>query len=349
MYQERLQPQETEGTSVRISTIAMPHGPCSGVDVAIQKTREILEIVGKREPVYTFNPVVHNHRVNRSFKEMGLVVVADRIADDDWDWSKIPDNSILILPAHGSKPSDTEIAIGKGCLVFDMECLLVTKEHEEIKKAVDEGRRIIFFGKEGHPEPRGSLAQVPNETIHFIARPEDLDSLEFDPDYEYEFFNQTTQSLRDIKEARERAQELIPLIHINSKRGGCYATDNRQNAVEALMNNHDGLLVVGSGDISNNTRNLAKVGFNLGKPSYIVDDFSEIKWKEWFPTSSGIERLALTSGASVPEGDFQEVVVKIEAVGIKVGYQTAIINERVSQFPIKAQKNLQLLRERYQG
>src|SRR5260370_22451069 len=76
----------------------------------------------------------------------------------------------------------------------------------------------------------------------------------------------------------------------------CYATQNRQEAVEELAREVDLILVVGSPNSSNSNR-LVEVAKRSGVPAQLIDDAKDIdpKWLE------GVGRVGLTAGASAPE------------------------------------------------
>jgi 4-hydroxy-3-methylbut-2-enyl diphosphate reductase len=77
----------------------------------------------------------------------------------------------------------------------------------------------------------------------------------------------------------------------------CYATQNRQLAVKEISGAADLVIVVGSANSSNSVR-LAEVALEAGaKTAYRVDDAGEID-EAWL---DGVERVSVTSGASVPE------------------------------------------------
>jgi 4-hydroxy-3-methylbut-2-enyl diphosphate reductase len=77
----------------------------------------------------------------------------------------------------------------------------------------------------------------------------------------------------------------------------CYATQNRQLAVKEISTDADLVIVVGSANSSNSVR-LAEVALESGaKAAYRVDDASEID-VAWL---DGVDRVSVTSGASVPE------------------------------------------------
>ena len=76
----------------------------------------------------------------------------------------------------------------------------------------------------------------------------------------------------------------------------CYATQNRQEAVEALTREVELILVVGSANSSNSNR-LVEVAQRAGVAARLIEDANDIdaSWLE------GVKVVGLTAGASAPE------------------------------------------------
>src|SRR3990172_11867192 len=89
----------------------------------------------------------------------------------------------------------------------------------------------------------------------------------------------------------------FPALQGPGKDDICYATQNRQNAVQALAQTADAVLVVGSANSSNSNR-LVEVARARGCPAYLVDSFHDVK-PAWL---AGVRRIGITAGASPPEG-----------------------------------------------
>ena len=68
------------------------------------------------------------------------------------------------------------------------------------------------------------------------------------------FLTQTTLSLDETKDIVERLKERFPAIQGPKAQDICYATENRQLAVKAVVPLCDLLLVVGSQNSSNSRR-----------------------------------------------------------------------------------------------
>jgi len=74
----------------------------------------------------------------------------------------------------------------------------------------------------------------------------------------------------------------------------CYATQNRQDAVKAMVAKVDMVIVVGSPNSSNSNR-LREVAANRGVPAYMIDHADELR-PEWV---IGKLRVGVTAGASL--------------------------------------------------
>src|SRR5207237_10550184 len=88
----------------------------------------------------------------------------------------------------------------------------------------------------------------------------------------------------------------------------CYATENRQLGVKAVVPLCDVLLVVGSQN-SSNSRRLVEVCQNEGVPAYLLDDSGEVNpaWLE------DCDTVAVTAGASAPENLVQDLINRLRA------------------------------------
>ena len=102
----------------------------------------------------------------------------------------------------------------------------------------------------------------------------------------------------------------------------CYATQNRQEAVEQVAQDVDLILVVGSQNSSNSNR-LVEVAKRRGVKAQLIDAASDIN-PQWL---EGVRRVGLTAGASAPE-------VLVEQV-----------SERLAQYGFTDQRDLDLIRE----
>jgi 4-hydroxy-3-methylbut-2-en-1-yl diphosphate reductase len=124
------------------------------------------------------------------------------------------------------------------------------------------------------------------------------------------FITQTTLSLDETKDIVDRLQQRFPKIQGPAAQDICYATENRQLAVKAVVPLCQVLLVVGSQN-SSNSRRLVEVCENMGVPAYLIDDLSEVR-PDWL---DGVDTVAVTAGASAPENLVRELIGSLRERG----------------------------------
>lgn len=323
--------------SVTEVLVAGNRGPCGGVNKTIEAVTQVLNIVDGREPVFTNWDIVHNKPIVKRFEEKGLINIKN-------DWEKIPDNSILILSAHGVSPTAYEVAQQKGLHIIDTTCPLVTRVHSLAKKAERDGSHIIYQGMKNHPETEGVLGEIDPENITLIESAEDAKKLTLPGNTEKIIFSQTTLSTDEISDSQEILREKFPDIVIPSKWDICYATDNRQQAVEEMLEKRsiDFLLVVGS-STSHNSQELRKKADSRDIMSVLIDEQSQIK-RIWF--TGGAKTIGVTSGASVLEEYTEGVLDWFRNEGIEPTYLDQIVDEKNITFKLP-QKEIDNLSRRW--
>ena len=121
---------------------------------------------------------------------------------------------------------------------------------------------------------------------------------------------QTPLSVDDAAEITAAILARFPHVRRPKQQDICYATQNRQDAVKLLSRQVDVVIVVGSPTSSNSNR-LRDVSVQLGVPSYLIDDASELKI-EWL---QGAQRVGLTAGASAPDILVQGVIARLREMG----------------------------------
>lgn len=95
---------------------------------------------------------------------------------------------------------------------------------------------------------------------------------------------QTTLSVDDTSDVIDALRSRFPKIVGPRKDDICYATTNRREAVRALAEQADVVLVVGSKNSSNSNR-LAELAQRMGKAAYLIDDATDIR-EAWVKEAS---------------------------------------------------------------
>ena len=297
--------------------LAKPRGFCAGVDRAIEIVERALQIHGA--PIYVRHEVVHNKFVVGDLRAKGAVFVEDL--------SEVPAGSTLIFSAHGVSQEVRRKAAARGLMIFDATCPLVTKVHVEVAKMRASGREIVMIGHQGHPEVEGTMGQSQGG-MYLVETPAEVEFLEVADERNLAFVTQTTLSVDDAGEIVDALKKRFPGIVGPKKDDICYATQNRQDAVKALAQQCEVVIVVGSPNSSNSNR-LREVAANQGVPAYMIDNARELK-AEWV---AGKARIGLTAGASAPEVLVQEVVARLREFGAREVSELDGITERVT-FPL---------------
>ena len=301
--------------------LAKPRGFCAGVDRAIEIVERALAIHGA--PIYVRHEVVHNKFVVEDLRAKGAVFV-EHLSD-------VPAGSTVIFSAHGVSQDVRREAEARELKVFDATCPLVTKVHVEVAKMRHLGREIVMIGHHGHPEVEGTMGQAQGG-MYLVETPADVARLKVTDEGNLAFVTQTTLSVDDASQIIAALRQRFPGIVGPKKDDICYATQNRQDAIKALAQQCDVVIVVGSPNSSNSNR-LREVAANQNVAAYMVDNARELK-AEWV---AGATRVGVTAGASAPEVLVQEVVARLRELGASEVTEAAGITERVT-FPLP--KNL---------
>jgi 4-hydroxy-3-methylbut-2-enyl diphosphate reductase len=189
-------------------------------------------------------------------------------------------------------------------IIYDATCPLVTKVHKEVVRRQKQSHQVILIGHAGHPEVEGTLGQSNSSNhITLVESINDIEALELSEDLDISYTTQTTLSVDDTKQIVNSLKTKFPKIQEPKKSDICYATQNRQDSVKAMIKNSEILLVIGSKNSSNSNR-LKEIAENAGKPAYLIDGAADIQ-NEWL---NGVHSIGVTAGASAPEVLVQAVV-----------------------------------------
>jgi 4-hydroxy-3-methylbut-2-enyl diphosphate reductase len=297
--------------------LAKPRGFCAGVDRAIEIVERALRIHGA--PIYVRHEVVHNTFVVNDLRSKGAVFVENL--------SEVPAGSTVIFSAHGVSQAVRREAVARGLRVFDATCPLVTKVHVEVARMRERGREIIMIGHRGHPEVEGTMGQSQGG-MHLVETPADVAALSVADANNVAFVTQTTLSVDDAGRIIAALRARFPQIVGPKQDDICYATQNRQDAVKALAQQCEVVIVVGSPNSSNSNR-LREVAAKHGVTAYMVDNASDLN-PLWL---AGRSRVGVTAGASAPEVLVAQVIEKLRSLGAESVEEVQGMSENVT-FPL---------------
>lgn len=329
--------------------LAREFGFCYGVDRAVDYAYQTRERFPDRS-VYLTGEIIHNPHVNAQLRAKGIRFLND--AGESLD--RLGPQDVVILPAFGVTMAELARLEDRGCTLVDTTCGSVLNVWKNVRRYAAEGFTSVIHGKVWHEETRATASQaleasgshyliVLNEgeatdvcdyirhggdADAFLARFSQAVSDGFHPDRQLQRIgcaNQTTMlsseslAIGELFRAamRDRYGEAELPSRFRAFDTICSATQDRQDAVVALLDQHAlDLMVVVGGYNSSNTCNLARIcagrlpTYHIADPDCLIsaDDIRhrsvaskvEETSRGWLP-ATGPVRVGLTAGASTPD------------------------------------------------
>jgi len=259
----------------------------------------VLDAPNKHEgPIWTFGPLIHNPQVLDLLKGKGISVITD-----------IPDQGIgtVLIRAHGVPPEEKKNLEKAGFKVIDATCPRVIKVQTIIRKHAKQGYASIIIGDKDHPEVVGLLGYA-GERGYVVDNLKDLNSL---PSFDKAIIvAQTTQNTIFFEEVKRWANREHPRYKVFDTI--CDSTVKRQEEVGRLADSVDAVIVVG-GHSSGNTKRLAEIAKQAGKPTYHIEAESELDLE----ALSSARRIGITAGASTPNWIIKRIYRTLEILTFK--------------------------------
>ena len=308
--------------------LANPRGFCAGVDMAIDVVDQVLKLKGP--PVYVFHEIVHNRHVVNDFRARGVTFVDDL--------AEVPEGGVVVYSAHGVSPSLRAEAKGRRLVEVDATCPLVTKVHLEVLRFAKQGNTIVFVGHRNHDEAIGTVGEAP-ESIVVVESAEEVDRLVVPNPNRLAYVTQTTLSVADADRIIGALKARFPNIKAPPKEDICYATTNRQRAVNELSPEADLVLVIGSKNSSNSQR-LVDTAKEAGRAAYLIDDVRELR-PEWL---AGTHSVLVTAGASAPEHPVDQLIERLRTDYAGQLDVRTLVEEDVSFAPPPSLRSLTVVR-----
>ena len=346
--------------------LAREFGFCYGVDRAVDYAYQTRKKFPDKQ-VYLTGEIIHNPHVNDRLRAQGIRL----LTDPGEDWHSLGPDDVVILPAFGVSIEELAQLERQGCTLVDTTCGSVLNVWKNVRRYAQDGFTSVIHGKVTHEETRATASQATQfPGSHFLivldkdearvacdyirhggdpqtfrSRFERAVSAGFDPDRDLTHIgcaNQTTMLMSESLEIGEMFREAMIDRYGETEAAGrfrafdtiCSATQERQDAVVALLDEQDlDLMVVIGGYNSSNTCSLARIcaervpTYHIAAPDCIrpdgeihhrpigapsTADVPERVTAGWLP--AGTVRVGLTAGASTPNNIVGQVVERIERV-----------------------------------
>ncbi|MBP2327157.1 4-hydroxy-3-methylbut-2-enyl diphosphate reductase [Kibdelosporangium banguiense] len=280
--------------------LAEPRSFCAGVRRAIGIVEAALERFGP--PIYVRNQIVHNHHVVRALEQRDVHFVSST--------EEVPRGAVCVLSAHGVSPAVREAAAARDLRVIDATCPLVSKVHQQVIRAARDDRTVLLVGHMEHEEVEGTYGEAPDRTI-VVSTVDEVRQLDLPEDTPVTYVTQTTLSIDDTREIVDAIADRFTDMTGPGTDDICYASQNRQNAVKALAQRTDVVLIVGSENSSNTVR-MVEVAQQAGVRSYLVPDVEDLD-ESWL---HGATSVGVSAGASAPEFLVEQLLDRLAELGL---------------------------------
>lgn len=348
--------------------LARHFGFCYGVENAIEISfRTIEENPGKR--IFLLSEMIHNPQVNADLQKKGLLFLQDTYGHELIPFSQLKPDDIVIIPAFGTtlqiekKLADIGIQTEK----YNTTCPFVEKVWNRSAQIAASNYTIVIHGKPKHEETRATFShaadRTPSVVVNDMREAEILAGYitgESVPASFYELFkgqysegfdvhkdlqrigvvNQTTmlasdtQAIADfLKQTminRYGLTETTVAVHFADTRDTlCYATNDNQTAVSAMLNTPADLAIVVGGYNSSNTSHLVELceeklpTYYISSPDKILSskeilhynfhNKQELLTREFLPGTTPV-KILITSGASCPDAVVEGVISKLAEI-----------------------------------
>src|SRR2546430_691652 len=339
--------------------LAKQFGFCYGVERAIDLAYAARKVFKDRR-LFIVGEIIHNPEVNHQIASLGIKNLTGK--NKQADISDLGPEDVVIVPAFGTELSIQQQIKDRGCQVVDTTCGDVMSVWKRVRKYASESATSIIHGKAEHEETKATSSRAlgdgsghyvvvltladtdyvceyirhGGDKQAFLEKFDGAHSAGFDPDIHLRTVgvaNQTTMLRGETEEVQRRIRQAI-VDRDGAELGAknfrffdtiCGATQERQDALNELLNVKMDLLLVVGGYNSSNTSHLAEMGEEK-LPTYFVLNASrlvsanEIKHYDlhekrevvshfWLPNGPAV--IGITAGASCPNNLIEETLIRL--------------------------------------
>ena len=340
-------------------------GFCYGVENAIEIAfRTVHDNPGKR--IFLLSEMIHNPQVNADLQSHGAIFLQDTNGRQLVSFDELTAEDIVIIPAFGTTLAIEEKLkqIGIQTEKYDTTCPFVEKVWNRSESIAKKKYSIVIHGKPTHEETRATFSHAaqsaPTVIVKDLQQAKELAGYitgkkpvaqfytEFNGQYSAGFdvkkdlqrigvVNQTTMLASDTQAIADYLKQvMISHYQLNdatiedrfadTRDTLCYATNDNQTAVNAMLETEAELAIVVGGYKSSNTSHLVEL-CEERLPTYFISSEEKILSAENilhynFHTKEEIltrgylpgketAKILITSGASCPDALVESVINKL--------------------------------------
>ena len=345
--------------------LARHFGFCYGVENAIEIAfKTVEENPGKR--IFLLSEMIHNPQVNADLRAHGVIFLQDTYGQQLISFDQLTPDDVVIIPAFGTtlEIGKKLKSIGIQTEKYNTTCPFVEKVWNRSEAIALKNYTIVIHGKPKHEETRATFShaarnapsvvvkdmQEAKELVKYITGEQSSARFyyEFKGQYSEGFdverdlqricvVNQTTMLASDTQAIADLLkQTMISKYGLNGSNVDehfadtrdtlCYATNDNQTSVSAMLKTEAGLAIVVGGYNSSNTSHLVEL-CEEKLPTYFINNEDnilsageilhynfhtkeELMTSDWLPAKDPAKVL-ITSGASCPDALVEGVINKL--------------------------------------
>jgi len=268
-------------------------GFCFGVRRAVELAEKALSD-SNCKTVYSLGPLIHNETALKALSEKGLQTVDENNTD------KIPEGAAVIIRAHGVGPVVLSKLKEKKCKIIDATCPRVKASQKMVERYTHQNDYVVLTGDKNHGEVIG-IAGYAGENFSLIQDYSEAEkfNIKSSENKNIILLSQTTYSPLEFEKIESllkyRFRNLAVMNTI------CPATNERQDSLQELCKQVEGVLVIG-GKGSANTKRLFQTAEKNCKYATHIQSSEDIP-AEFY----SLKTVGITAGASTPDNIIQEV------------------------------------------
>ncbi|HVY75653.1 MAG TPA: 4-hydroxy-3-methylbut-2-enyl diphosphate reductase [Puia sp.] len=345
--------------------LARHFGFCYGVENAIDIAfRTVEENPGRR--IFLLSEMIHNPQVNKDLQETGIRFLQKPDGSQLIPFDELNPDDIVITPAFGTSLEIDGVLRSKGIHTeqYNTTCPFVEKVWNRSGQIAEKQFTVIIHGKPGHEETRATFSraaaagpalvirnmeeaealapfirhELPPEA--FFEKFKDRYSRGFDPGKDLDrigVVNQTTMLASETQGIADYLKQVIlgyrgmedkkdNGVFADTRDTLCYATNDNQSAVIAMLDTPADLAIIVGGYNSSNTSHLVEL-CEEKLPTYFISSAEKLISREEilhfdlhshremssskYLTGQSPLRILITSGASCPDALVEEVIGRL--------------------------------------
>ncbi len=275
--------------------LARSAGFCYGVRRAVELAEQA---AAQGTPCVMLGSIIHNQAVIGRLAEQGLRSVKTP--------EEVPDGASVIIRSHGESRAVYKTLESRGAQILDATCPNVTRIHEIVRQAEEQGRRPVIVGTPDHPEVTAIAGWCREPVV--VSGAEALEKWLLEaPDRRnlpITLVSQTTSTRKIwddcVKKAKKECTnaEFFDTI--------CGATSKRQEEAHQLAEKCSMMVVIGDSQ-SSNTKRLAELCREVCPRVQLIESAEELDLTG-LPQA---DMVGITAGASTPAWIIKEVYDKM--------------------------------------